>query len=157
MGALCPMSRPYSTILLTIVPMLFGSAKCSAIILRSALGAAISFLEKISHMIQTHRANSGILQNENTSTMRNRAVMTWLFVFAFIVAFLVVFGGFVRLTRSGLSITEWNPISGSMPPISQQAWQDEFAKYQQTPEFKQINFNMDLQEYKFIFYMEWIH
>ena len=88
---------------------------------------------------------------------RNRAVMIWLFTFAFIVAFLVVFGGFVRLTRSGLSITEWNPISGSVPPIGEKAWQDEFAKYQQTPEFKQINFNMDLDEYKFIFYMEWIH
>lgn len=88
---------------------------------------------------------------------RNRAVMAWLFTFAFIVAFLVVFGGFVRLTRSGLSITEWNPVSGSVPPMGEKAWQDEFAKYQQTPEFKQINFNMDLNEYKFIFYMEWIH
>ncbi|MFT3892342.1 MAG: COX15/CtaA family protein [Anaerolineales bacterium] len=88
---------------------------------------------------------------------QSRAVMRWLFIFAFIVAFLVVFGGFVRLTRSGLSIVEWNPISGSMPPIGQQAWQDEFTKYQQTPEFKQINFNMTLEEYKFIFYMEWIH
>ena len=87
----------------------------------------------------------------------SRAVMRWLFLFAFIVAFLVVFGGFVRLTRSGLSIVEWNPISGSMPPIGQQAWQEEFAKYQQTPEFQQINFNMTLEEYEFIFYMEWIH
>jgi cytochrome c oxidase assembly protein subunit 15 len=83
--------------------------------------------------------------------------MNWLFIFAFIVAFLVVFGGFVRLTRSGLSITEWNPISGSMPPIGEKAWQEEFAKYQQTPEFKQINFNMTLEQYKYIFYMEWIH
>ena len=88
---------------------------------------------------------------------RSRAVMLWLFTFASIVAFLVVFGGFVRLTRSGLSIVEWNPISGSMPPIGQQAWQDEFIKYQGTPEFQQINFNMTLDEYKFIFYMEWIH
>ena len=94
---------------------------------------------------------------ENTSTSQNRAVMTWLFIFAFIVAFLVAFGGFVRLTRSGLSITEWNPISGAMPPIGEQAWQDEFAKYQQTPEFKQINYNMTLEEYKYIFYIEWIH
>jgi cytochrome c oxidase assembly protein subunit 15 len=88
---------------------------------------------------------------------RNRAVMIWLFVFAFIVAFLVVFGGFVRLTRSGLSITEWNPISGAVPPLGQQAWLDEFAKYQQTPEFKQINYNMTLEQYKYIFYIEWIH
>ena len=88
---------------------------------------------------------------------RNRAVMNWLFFFASIVAFLVVFGGFVRLTRSGLSITEWNPISGTVPPMGEAAWQEEFAKYQQTPEFKQVNFNMDLEEYKFIFYMEWFH
>jgi len=88
---------------------------------------------------------------------KNRAVMNWLFIFAFIVAFLVVFGGFVRLTRSGLSIVEWNPISGTVPPIGQQAWQDEFTKYQQTPEFKLINSGMTLEEYKFIFYMEWIH
>ena len=88
---------------------------------------------------------------------RNRAVMNWLFIFAFIVAFLVVFGGFVRLTRSGLSITEWNPISGTVPPIGEQAWQVEFTKYQQTPEFKQINSNMTLEEYQYIFYIEWIH
>ncbi len=88
---------------------------------------------------------------------QNRAVMAWLFVFAFIVAFLVVFGGFVRLTRSGLSIVEWNPVSGVVPPVGDQAWQEEFAKYQLTPEFQKINTNMTLEEYKFIFYMEWIH
>ena len=88
---------------------------------------------------------------------RNRAVMNWLFIFAFIVAFLVVFGGFVRLTRSGLSITEWNPISGTVPPIGEKAWLEEFAKYQGTPEFQQINSNMTLEEYKYIFYIEWIH
>src|SRR5258706_1466768 len=88
---------------------------------------------------------------------RNNAVMNWLFIFAFVVAFLVVFGGFVRLTRSGLSIVEWNPISGAMPPIGQQAWEDEFAKYQLTPEYLKVNTGMTLEEYKFIFYMEWIH
>jgi len=88
---------------------------------------------------------------------QNKAVMNWLFVFAFVVAFLVVFGGFVRLTRSGLSIVEWNPISGAMPPVGQAAWEEEFAKYQLTPEFIKINSGMTLEEYKFIFYMEWIH
>lgn len=105
-------------------------------------------------------------RRENTGTVANRAVMTivpsarvgnWLFSFAFIVAFLVVFGGFVRLTRSGLSITEWNPISGTLPPLGEQAWLTEFLKYQQTPEFQQINFEMTLEEYKYIFYIEWIH
>ncbi len=87
----------------------------------------------------------------------NTAVMKWLYVFAFVVAFLVVFGGFVRLTRSGLSIVEWNPISGAMPPSGQQGWEEEFAKYKETPEFKLINSGMTLPEYKFIFYMEWFH
>lgn len=88
---------------------------------------------------------------------RNFAVMKWLYFFAGVVAFLVVFGGFVRLTRSGLSIVEWNPISGSMPPIGEAAWQEEFAKYQQTPEYLKVNFGMTLEEYKYIFYIEWIH
>ena len=88
---------------------------------------------------------------------QNNAVMKWLYVFAFVVAFLVVFGGFVRLTRSGLSIVEWNPISGAMPPIGQQAWEEEFAKYQLTPEYLKINTGMTLERYKFIFYMEWFH
>ncbi|CAG0951470.1 partial Heme A synthase, partial [Anaerolineae bacterium] len=88
---------------------------------------------------------------------QNNAVMKWLYIFAFVVAFLVFFGGFVRLTRSGLSIVEWNPISGVIPPIGQQAWELEFAKYQLTPEYLKINTGMTLGEYQFIFYMEWIH
>ena len=88
---------------------------------------------------------------------QNTAVMKWLYVFAFVVAFLVVFGGFVRLTRSGLSIVEWNPVSGAMPPIGQQGWEEEFAKYQLTPEYLKINTGMTLERYKFIFYMEWFH
>lgn len=88
---------------------------------------------------------------------QNRAVMNWLFIFAFVVAFLVVFGGIVRLTRSGLSIVEWNPISGVLPPIGVQAWTEEFAKYQQTPEYQHINSWMTVDDYKFIFYLEWIH
>ncbi|MEW6402591.1 MAG: COX15/CtaA family protein [Chloroflexota bacterium] len=88
---------------------------------------------------------------------QDKAVMKWLYVFAFVVGFLVVFGGFVRLTRSGLSIVEWNPISGVVPPMGEQAWEDEFVKYQETPEYKLINAGMTLGQYQFIFYMEWIH
>jgi heme a synthase len=108
-------------------------------------------------MIETRRENIATLPREGTAPLHNRAVMNWLFLFAFLVAFLVVFGGFVRLTRSGLSITEWNPISGTLPPIGEAAWQEEFLKYQATPEFQQINFNMTLEEYKYIFYIEWFH
>jgi len=88
---------------------------------------------------------------------QNRLVMNWLFIFAFLIAVLVVFGGFVRLTRSGLSIVEWNPVSGAVPPIGERAWQDEFAKYRQTPEFQAVNSGMTLPEYQYIFYIEWIH
>ncbi|MEJ5241622.1 MAG: COX15/CtaA family protein [Anaerolineales bacterium] len=84
-------------------------------------------------------------------------VKRWLIAFAALVAVMVVFGGYVRLTRSGLSIVEWNPISGAIPPLTQQAWEEEFAKYQQTPEFQKVNYNMTLEEYKLIFWIEWIH
>src|SRR5215204_5293763 len=118
-------------------------------------------------MPQTYRNNTGTSKNKAVITtpalaggarvIPNARVGNWLVIFSSIVAFLIVFGAFVRLTRSGLSITEWNPISGSVPPLSAEAWQEEFAKYQQTPEFIKINFNMTLDEYKYIFYIEWIH
>lgn len=88
---------------------------------------------------------------------QNKVVMIWLLIFAFIVSFLVVFGGFTRLTRSGLSIVEWNPINGTVPPMAQHEWEAEFAKYKQTPEYIQINTAMTLDEYKYIFYIEWFH
>ncbi len=86
---------------------------------------------------------------------KNRAI--WLFVVTAMVVAMVVLGGLVRLTRSGLSIVEWNVITGILPPIGQAAWEEEFAKYQQSPEFLKINYNMTLVEYKFIYYMEYLH
>lgn len=88
---------------------------------------------------------------------QNNAVRIWLYVFSFVVAFLVVFGGFTRLTRSGLSIVEWNPINGTIPPMGQHRWEAEFAKYQESPEYLLINQGMTLEEYKYIFYIEWFH
>ena len=87
----------------------------------------------------------------------NKAVTIWLFTVAALVGLMVVVGGYVRLTRSGLSIVEWNPISGVVPPLGEHAWQLEFAKYQQTPEFKLVNAAMTLDGYKRIFYLEWAH
>ena len=86
---------------------------------------------------------------------KKRAV--WLFVVTVMVIAMVVLGGLVRLTRSGLSITEWNIITGILPPIGQDAWEEEFAKYQQSPEYIKINYNMTLEEYEFIYYMEYLH
>jgi len=87
----------------------------------------------------------------------NKAVTTWLFIVCGLIMFMVVFGGYVRLTRSGLSIVEWNPVSGVIPPIGEEAWQQEFAKYQETPEFQKVNKDMTLEGYKGIFYVEYIH
>jgi heme a synthase len=84
-------------------------------------------------------------------------VTRWLYLVAIITYCLIVFGGFVRLTRSGLSIVEWNPVVGTLPPLTEQAWLAEFEKYQQTPEFRTVNFDMTLDGYRRIFYIEWAH
>ncbi|MCP4358888.1 MAG: heme A synthase [Chloroflexi bacterium] len=87
----------------------------------------------------------------------NKAITNWLWIVCGLIMFMVVLGGYVRLTRSGLSIVEWNPVSGVIPPIGQEAWEQEFAKYQATPEFQKINATMTLEGYKSIFYVEYVH
>lgn len=81
----------------------------------------------------------------------------WLLGSAASVFGIVVFGGLTRLTESGLSITEWKPITGSVPPRSQQEWEAEFDRYKQSPEFIMLNSRMDLDDFKKIYWMEWIH
>jgi cytochrome c oxidase assembly protein subunit 15 len=80
-----------------------------------------------------------------------RIVATWLFVCCALVWAMVVVGGVTRLTHSGLSITEWQPIVGTLPPLNETQWQAAFARYQQTPEFQQINRGMGLAECQWIF------
>jgi cytochrome c oxidase assembly protein subunit 15 len=75
-------------------------------------------------------------------------VRRWLFAVALLIVAMVVVGGATRLTHSGLSITEWQPIHGVVPPLNGAEWQEEFAKYQQIPEFKLINPSMTLGEFK---------
>lgn len=86
-----------------------------------------------------------------------RPVKIWLFVVALLVAVMVLVGGATRLTESGLSITEWKPVTGTLPPLSQQDWEAEFEKYKQIPQYQQINRGMSLDEFKTIFYWEWGH
>lgn len=81
----------------------------------------------------------------------------WLFSVAALVFLMVVVGGITRLTESGLSITEWKPITGALPPLSDADWQAEFLKYQQIPEYKELNIGMSLAQFKFIYFWEWIH
>jgi heme a synthase len=91
------------------------------------------------------------------SPLRPKQISFWLLCVAALVFAMVVVGGVTRLTESGLSITEWKPISGALPPLGHAAWMAEFAKYQATPEYQQINAGMSLSAFKFIFYWEWAH
>ena len=86
-----------------------------------------------------------------------RLVAGWLFLCAALVFAIVLVGGVTRLTRSGLSIVEWQPLTGVLPPLDDAAWQALFAKYRETPEFRQVNFNMTLEGFKGIFWWEYIH
>ena len=84
-------------------------------------------------------------------------IKLWLYAVAFLVFAMVIVGGATRLTDSGLSITEWKPIVGAIPPLSMADWQDAFEKYRQIPEYQLINRGMSLDEFKFIFWWEWGH
>lgn len=81
----------------------------------------------------------------------------WLWFVAFLIVSIVVVGGITRLTESGLSITEWNPVTGALPPLTAADWLSEFHKYQQTPEYREINAGMSLAAFKHIFFWEWLH
>ncbi|EXJ89537.1 cytochrome c oxidase assembly protein subunit 15 [Capronia epimyces CBS 606.96] len=87
----------------------------------------------------------------------SNTVAYWLLGSAASVFGIVVFGGLTRLTESGLSITEWKPVTGSLPPMSEEDWEAEFAKYRSSPEFHLLNSRMTLEEFKSIYWMEWIH
>ncbi len=91
------------------------------------------------------------------SDAARRQVAFWLLVCAALVFVMVVVGGVTRLTRSGLSIVEWQPIAGTLPPLGEAAWQDMFTKYQSTPEYLKVNRGMSLDEFKGIFWWEYIH
>lgn len=85
------------------------------------------------------------------------AIAAWLFAVAALVFTMVVVGGITRLTESGLSITEWKPISGVLPPLTHADWMDAFGKYKQIPEYQEINRGMSLSDFQFIFFWEWAH
>jgi cytochrome c oxidase assembly protein subunit 15 len=91
------------------------------------------------------------------SADRLMPVRLWLYGIALLVLLMVVVGGATRLTDSGLSITEWKPISGIIPPLSDADWQAEFSAYQQIPEYSLVNHTMSLEEFKGIFWWEWAH
>ncbi len=86
-----------------------------------------------------------------------RAVAGWLFICAGAVAFMVVLGGATRLTESGLSIVQWKPFTGFIPPLSEADWRVLFEAYRDSPEFRRVNFWMSLADFKTIFWLEFLH
>lgn len=88
---------------------------------------------------------------------RSKPVAIWLLVVAAFVLAMVIVGGATRLTGSGLSITEWRPVTGAVPPMSGAAWHAEFAKYQEIPQYQQLNRGMSLAEFQQIYWWEWAH
>ena len=91
------------------------------------------------------------------TTARPRALATWLLIVAGMVVAMVVIGGITRLTESGLSITQWKPISGTLPPLTDAAWQAEFANYRRIPQYEAFNHGMTLAGFKAIFFWEYLH
>ncbi|MEO0607489.1 MAG: COX15/CtaA family protein [Pseudomonadota bacterium] len=84
-------------------------------------------------------------------------IRRWLILIGLMVYAMILIGGATRLTDSGLSITEWAPLSGTLPPLSEAAWLSEFEKYKATAEFQQQNYNMSMSEFQFIYWWEWGH
>src|SRR5258708_20860928 len=90
------------------------------------------------------------------ATADERMIAAWLLACAAMIFLMVVLGGVTRLTESGLSITEWQPITGVLPPLSEAAWQAEFAKYRAIPQFQLMHSWMSLADFKTIFFWEWL-
>ncbi len=95
--------------------------------------------------------------NAGTGETGNRAVAIWLFACCFLIFGMISIGGITRLTHSGLSIVEWQPLVGTLPPLNDEQWEETFAKYRKTPEYTQVNQGMSLDSFKGIFWWEYVH
>lgn len=124
--------------------------------------------KEFENIFETKKRQEPLVDNFNAETSKRmmkskRPINTdprvayWLLFTASLVFAIIFIGGLTRLTESGLSITEWKPITGAIPPLTQADWEEEFTKYKNSPEFKQLNSHMNLEDFKFIFYYEWGH
>lgn len=109
-------------------------------------------------MITDYAAIQANQQMAGTNHDKNRKLVRyWLYAVFVVLIAIVMVGGATRMTGSGLSITEWKPIHGVIPPLSHAEWQEEFDKYRQIPQYQQINKGMSLAEFQYIFWWEWAH
>lgn len=93
----------------------------------------------------------------DSPSSNNRAVAVWLLCITALIAAMILLGGATRLTGSGLSITEWRPVSGLLPPLSEAAWEEAFALYRQIPEYRLVNPDMEMEAFRRIYWWEWSH
>ncbi len=91
------------------------------------------------------------------SSTTNRPLIFWLFSTCFLIWLMIMMGGATRLTHAELSIVEWKPITGIIPPLNQAQWAEEFEKYKAFPEYKLVNQGLSLPSFQFIYFMEYIH
>lgn len=109
-------------------------------------------------MQQSTTAEELAIRHEMRRESRNRrAIRIWLGVVLFALFCLVLVGGATRLTESGLSITEWKPIHGVIPPLTAEEWEEELELYRRIPQYQQLNKGMTVEEFKYIFWWEWAH
>jgi heme a synthase len=94
---------------------------------------------------------------QTSATRPVRAIRLWLLAIAALIVAMVLVGGATRLTESGLSIVEWQPVAGTLPPLSAADWQSEFDKYRATPQYRHLNAGMSLDDFKVIYWWEWAH
>ena len=97
------------------------------------------------------------LQDTAITRRKNKIVAYWLIAGVIMIIIQTLLGGVTRLTGSGLSITEWNVVTGTLPPLNHEAWVKEFAKYQESPQYKYLNSDFFLSDFKSIFFWEWFH
>jgi heme a synthase len=105
----------------------------------------------------THEALSGAQAGTRKPALASQAVGVWLWCVAALVFAMVLVGGATRLTESGLSIVEWKPVTGAVPPLGEAEWQAEFTKYKTIPQYERLNRGMSLDEFKTIYWWEWGH
>lgn len=111
-------------------------------------------------ILPSREQGADMISGAATEVRKNSlALARWLFIVALMVVMIVAVGGITRLTESGVSITEWKPVTGTIPPITDAQWQAEFDAYRATPQYQLINgpAGMTLESYKFIFFWEWVH
>ena len=94
---------------------------------------------------------------ESLQGKENRNIVRWLYLGVFMLMIQILLGGVTRLTESGLSITEWKPITGTLPPLNMVEWQSEFDKYKNTDQFRYVHSDFTLSDFKSIFFWEWLH